>query len=344
MLDRWVWPSEQTQALLRSFKAEEHPHAFLLTGQEGTGKRTLAKIYAQALMCEAGPEQRPCGECGGCRRVEHDSHPDITVVKPGGDPESKSRSITVNQAREVIKTLSRTAYEGRYKALIIHQADRMQPAAQNALLKTLEEPPRGCVFFLITEKRNELLPTVRSRCVWLPVPPLGIESAAKALVSYGMEASQASEAARFARGAVGYALRYADEIAPIAKRVRAALGGVRSFSDAPVAVKQLTGIYDEVKDPTERSLRASRILETLESPIRESLERLNGNNDTRREVSLIERIESATPRTLLGMLSAIDDARRRLGMYISFSSIIDTMIYSWLEDMDNAAGGRDQIS
>ncbi|MDR1263853.1 MAG: DNA polymerase III subunit delta' [Oscillospiraceae bacterium] len=344
MLKRWRWPSEQTRLLLSSFQSEAHPHAFLLTGPEGAGKRTLAKIYVQALLCEALPERRPCGVCGACKRVEHDSHLDVTIVRPGEDPKSKSYTITIDQARGAISSLSHTAFEGRRKALIVHQAERMQPAAQNALLKTLEEPPGDCVFFLITDKRYDLLPTVRSRCVWTPVPTLGIGLAARVLVEHGMDARQADEAARFARGAVGYALRYADEVAPIARRVRGALGGVRSIGGAPAAVKLLTSIYDEVKDPHERAARASRILETMESIVRESLERLNPEPTTDDRLNMIERIERAAPHTLLNMLDGIGDARRRLGMYISFPSIMDALIYLWLEDLYNAAGGRDQVS
>ncbi|MDR1598376.1 MAG: DNA polymerase III subunit delta' [Oscillospiraceae bacterium] len=345
MLERWRWPSEQALLLLTSFQTGTYPHAYLLTGPDGTGKRVLAKIYAQALMCEALPERRPCGVCPSCLRVDHDSHPDITVIKPGEDPDSKSRVITVFQAREAAKTLSRKAFYGGSKVLIIHHADRTRHEAQNALLKTLEEPVGGCVFFLTADRRTSLLPTVRSRCVWVPVPPLDVAEASRVLVSHGMDARRADEAARYAHGAVGSALRYAEEVEPIARRTRGALAGIRSYGDLPASAKQLSGIYDEVKDPQERAIRAERILETMESLVRDALERLDAPQPAPDErLSLIDRIGRASTRTLLAMLDAVGDARRRLGMFISFTSIIDALVYAWLEETDNAAGGRDQVS
>ncbi|MDR0397216.1 MAG: DNA polymerase III subunit delta' [Oscillospiraceae bacterium] len=344
MLGNWRWPSAQSRLLLKSFQTGARPHAFLLTGPEGAGKRTLAKIYAAALMCEAAPQDRPCGKCSACGRAERGSHPDIAIIKPGDDPDSKARVITVKQAREARTALSSKAFEGRHKALIIQEADRMRPEAQNALLKTLEEPEAGCVFFLTADRRASLLPTVRSRCVWVPVPPLDISLATRVLIERGMDERGAAEAARFTRGAVGSALRYDGEVAPVAKRVRGALSGVRSFGDVPAAARLITAVYDEAKDPPERAIRANRVFESMEHVVRDALERLNAPYTAMdASLNLIERIERASARTLLSMLDSLAQARRRSGMFISFASVIDALIYSWLEDIDHAAGGRDQV-
>jgi hypothetical protein len=229
----------------------------------------------------------------------------------------------------------------------------MQPAAQNALLKTLEEPAGDHVFFLTSETRFGVLPTVRSRCVWVAVPPLAIDEAERALIGHGIPSNQAGDIARASRGAVGYGLRYNDEVAPIANRVNAALGGVRSFGDAPAAVRSLSAIHDEPKDPAGRAYRAGLILGTMESDLRISLDNVDDSPLIRiggerypagAHMGLVERIAQASARSRLRMLASLEEARRRLSMYMSFSGVMDALLYSWLEEIYNAAGGRDQVS
>lgn len=137
-------------------------HAYIINGERGSGKKMLASLYATTLLCEKGGSD-PCNTCHSCIQAESGNHPDIIWVgheKPG--------SIGVEDIRnQVNNTVAVKPYQGPYKVYIIPQADLMTVQAQNALLKTIEEPPEYVVIMLLTENAEVLLPTINSRCVML---------------------------------------------------------------------------------------------------------------------------------------------------------------------------------
>ena len=137
-------------------------HAYILNGERGSGKKMLANLFAMTLLCETG-DNEPCGKCHSCKQAESGNHPDIIRVT-----HEKPNSISVDDIRtQVNKTVDIKPYQGPYKVYIIPQADMMTPQAQNAILKTIEEPPSYAVFLLLTENAETLLPTINSRCVML---------------------------------------------------------------------------------------------------------------------------------------------------------------------------------
>lgn len=137
-------------------------HAYILNGERGAGKKMLANLFAATLLCEKGGPD-PCNECHSCRQAESGNHPDIIKVTL-----EKPNSISVDDIREQVNnTIMIKPYQGPYKVYIIPQADMMTPQAQNALLKTIEEPPEYAVIMLLTENADTLLPTINSRCVML---------------------------------------------------------------------------------------------------------------------------------------------------------------------------------
>ena len=136
-------------------------HAYILNGERGAGKKMLANLFATLLCEKGGPD--PCNECHSCRQAESGNHPDIIKVT-----HEKPNSISVDDIREQVNnTIMIKPYQGPYKVYIIPQADMMTPQAQNALLKTIEEPPEYAVIMLLTENADTLLPTINSRCVML---------------------------------------------------------------------------------------------------------------------------------------------------------------------------------
>lgn len=137
-------------------------HAYILNGERGAGKKMLADLFAATLLCEKGGPD-PCNECHSCRQAESGNHPDIIKVT-----HEKPNSISVDDIREQVNnTIMIKPYQGPYKVYIIPQADMMTPQAQNALLKTIEEPPEYAVIMLLTENADTLLSTINSRCVML---------------------------------------------------------------------------------------------------------------------------------------------------------------------------------
>ena len=137
-------------------------HAYILNGARGSGKKMLAALFAETLLCEAkGPE--PCNKCHSCRQVDSGNHPDLVQIGP-----VSMESIGVDIIRTKVNSdIMIKPYQGPYKIYIIDHADLMTEEAQNALLKTVEEPPEYAVIFLLTENWEKLLPTITSRCVML---------------------------------------------------------------------------------------------------------------------------------------------------------------------------------
>ena len=137
-------------------------HAYILNGERGSGKKMLANLFATTLLCEKqGPD--PCNKCHSCHQAESGNHPDIIRVT-----HEKPNTISVDDIRrQVNEDIQIKPYQGPYKIYIIAEADLMTVQAQNALLKTIEEPPAYAVIFLLTENAEALLPTITSRCVML---------------------------------------------------------------------------------------------------------------------------------------------------------------------------------
>ena len=160
--------------LSAAFAHDKLSHCFLLTGPEGSGKHTLARLLAAAMECEG--KDRPCCACAACRKVLSDIHPDVITVDT---PERKTVPV------ERIRALQADAYirpnEGARKVYLLPRAQALTESAQNALLKLIEEPPPYGVFLLITDNPEKLLPTVRSRCQLLRLSPLSPAQALPAL-------------------------------------------------------------------------------------------------------------------------------------------------------------------
>jgi DNA polymerase-3 subunit delta' len=179
-------------------------HAYLLTGAQGIGRRTLALRLAQALNCPQSPAPgEPCMTCQTCTRIERMQYSDLSIVQA----ESRGGMLKVDQIRELQHSLSLAPYEGRYRVAILLRFEEANPNASNALLKTLEEPPGQVVLILTAESPESLFPTIVSRCEVLRLRPLPIETLSLGLQSrWGVPASEANLLAHLSGGRLGYAL------------------------------------------------------------------------------------------------------------------------------------------
>jgi DNA polymerase-3 subunit delta' len=140
------------------------PPSLIFAGPSGIGKRETAIALAQELNCPAtgDPAAAACGSCAVCTRIARGVHPDVLIVEPGD-----SGSIKIEQVRDLIERAAYRPFEGKRRVVIIDEADTLMAAAQNALLKTLEEPPSSSMFVLVTSRPDALLGTLRSRCIQL---------------------------------------------------------------------------------------------------------------------------------------------------------------------------------
>lgn len=225
---------KQIGSMLRS---KQIPHALIIEGEKLSGKKMLAGIFAAALQCEA-EDGKPCGVCHACIQSFADSNPDIIWVK-----HEKPNLISVKEIREqVVGTVDIKPYSGPYKIYIIADAEKMNPEAQNAILKTLEEPPTYVVMILLTANAEALLQTVLSRCTRIQMLPVRDDLVRKYLMEQvEIPDYKADLCIAFARGNPGKAkqLAVSEEFDTLRKEI---MSVVRNIEDM-----EFTDIMDCVK-------------------------------------------------------------------------------------------------
>ena len=205
--------------LLATAREERLHHCYLFEGPPSVGKRSAAEILARAAACTAQVAERPCGRCPTCGQMDKGHHPDLIHLEP--DPTRKSGTISVAQVRELIRQVQLRPYNARWRTIIVDPVDMLMPQAANALLKTLEEPPRQTGFVLITSRVSSLLPTVLSRSQRVRFHAVPEEVLVPWLRARG--APEPERIARLAMGAPGQALALAAGELAIKDRARQAL-------------------------------------------------------------------------------------------------------------------------
>lgn len=181
---------------------ESLPPSLIFAGPDGVGKRAAAVALAQLVNCPAPIDGDACGTCASCTRVARLVHADVFLVEPGD-----TGVIKVDQVREVVERTAYRPFEGRRRVVIVDDAEALMAEAQNALLKTLEEPPAASMFVLVTARPDDLLPTVRSRCQQLRFGRLSPGDIAAVLMQrHDYSAPDAHAAASAADGSLGLAL------------------------------------------------------------------------------------------------------------------------------------------
>jgi DNA polymerase-3 subunit delta' len=183
------------------------PPSLIFAGPSGVGKRMTAVALAQLVNCLAPNAEDACGECASCTRIARRVHADVLLIEPG-----ESGSIKIEQIRDAVERSGYRPFEGRRRVVIIDEADRIVANAQDALLKTLEEPPNGTTFVLVTSMPETLLPTIRSRCQRLRFGRLAPAEVARVLIeAHGHSEEDAHAAAALSDGSIGAALEGASE-------------------------------------------------------------------------------------------------------------------------------------
>lgn len=234
--------------LQNAIKTGKISHSYIFTGEPGSGKRLLAGIYAMTLQCEAGGENA-CGKCESCKRAMGKNHPDIIMVK-----HEKPNTISIDEIREqVVNDVDIKPYSSPHKIYIIPDAEIMTLQAQNALLKTIEEPPEYAVIMLLTSNVDGLLPTIRSRCVRLDLKVVDDGLVKKYLMEHlHVPDYQAEIDASFAHGSIGKAKEAAtsQEFADITQKALKILKYADSMEvyELTEAIKNLSSEKQNIND------------------------------------------------------------------------------------------------
>lgn len=225
--------------------------AYLFVGPAGVGKETAARYFAQLIFCQQ--ETQPpgvCGTCLACRKIDSGNHPDLQFIRPEGS------LLKIGQIRELQRQVIYEPLEASRKIYILTDVDRMNPEAENCLLKTLEEPPASSVLILLTSNVQALLPTTRSRCQILQFHPMPTQELAEILINqFSVAPEQATTLAIAADGAIGKALTQlekgntrTEEVPEILKETNrlAAFRLAEAFKDNPETLGELVTWYRDL--------------------------------------------------------------------------------------------------
>jgi DNA polymerase-3 subunit delta' len=312
-------------------------HAFLFTGIPSLGKRTLALRFAQALQCERRTNSDPCFECGSCRRVLRGSHPDVSIFSleaqnaQAGERGGKGTTLTIDTARSISTQAPLRPMNGRWRVVVVEDAELLLPDAQEALLKTIEEPPTFLILVLIATDGEAILPTIRSRCELLELGAVPMAEIAQFLVDRGAQADVAESAAVLSHGAPGWAIR-ASEDPSLIEESASIVEQAAAWIDATDFDRIATAL--SMGDAFTRQRAGTiAVIEATAGLWRDSLLVRSGNSDRivyRAHSDLTDRLASSNELSeLLGALSSVwtclDDVRINVRPRLA----LESMVLSW---------------
>ena len=234
------------EQLRRSAASGRSSHAYIFLGGAGAGKRLIANTFAKALQCEG--EKRPCDSCKSCHAFNHGNHPDVIYFQPL----KNGKTYTIEDVREqLLETVDLKPFQYEKKIYIIEKADTLNIQSQNALLKTLEEPPAHAVFLLLAERAEAFLPTILSRVVVMKIRPLSAETIADYLMQAGHLAEESHILSAYAQGRIGQALELVEDegFREMRQDILGKLEALPSMSegDAYLLAKDLEGYKNDLR-------------------------------------------------------------------------------------------------
>ncbi len=306
----------QKDILRRALDSGRLAHAYLFEGPDGVGKRLMALAVARAVVCAEG---KGCGDCAACRKIDHNNHPDLHIVEADG------ASIKIEQIRALQKEMSFRPLEAPKKICLIDGAEKMNPAAGNALLKTLEEPNGEALMILLTSQPEGVLSTIRSRCQRLPFTRLPRQTIQQVLLErLGVDETQGHILAALSEGSFKKALGK-DRDLYLEKR-RELLKALTALSPGSILP-----LFDLAQELVEEKDRLGEILEIFQAFYRDLLLVRHGRPDSELvNVDLREKVNRNAQResvgSLLAKLDAISAARRHLDRNVNKQLAMEVLL------------------
>jgi len=306
----------QKDILRRAVDSGRLAHAYLFEGPEGIGKRLMALALVRAVFCQDG---NGCGSCCACRKVDHHNHPDLHLLEPDGT------SIKIEQIRGLQKELSYRPLEAPKKVCLIDGAEKMNPAAGNSLLKTLEEPTGDALLILLTARPEGVLSTIRSRCQRLPFGRLPQEKLRQVLLErLGVDETQGHILAALSEGSFKKALGKDRDL--FIEGRRTLLKSLTALSAGSVIP-----LFDLAHELAEHKEQLPEILEMFQAFYRDLLLFHHGRPEQELvNIDLMDKIRRTAGRetvpTLLRKLDAIAASRRQLDRNVNRELAMDVLL------------------
>ena len=302
-------------------------HAYIINGEKSSGKEFIAKVFAMTLQCEKGAAE-PCQECHSCHQALSGNHPDIIFVT-----QEKPNSVSVDDIRTQINgDVSIKPYSRPYKVYIVNEAEKMTVQAQNAILKTLEEPPEYVVILLLTTNVNSMLPTILSRCVVLNMKPVADELVRGFLMRQMMVPDYKAEiCVAFARGNIGKAkaLASSEDFENVKSEALSLLKYINEM--------ELSEIIAAIKKINEYKLEINDYLDIFSVWYRDVL-LFKATSDInhlvfREEIQTLRRTaQRSSYEGIERIIEALDTAKRRLDANVNFELTMELLILTIQEN------------
>lgn len=302
-------------------------HAYILAGEPGMGKMMMAKAFAQTLLCEKG-ETEPCMECHSCLQFLSDNHPDVIYVR-----HEKPNSIGVDDVRvQINNDIAIKPYSSAYKIYIVDDAQKMTIQAQNALLKTIEEPPSYGIILLLSSNTDAFLPTILSRCITMKFRPLQDKDIQAYLTDrLGLPRDQADISTAFARGNLGKAIELASSEAFAIMREKV-LHIMRNVKDMDIS-----DLLSSIRELVDLKLDINECLDFMQMWYRDVLMFKVTNNinllifkDEYKSISDAAKVASFEG--LESVVHAVDKAKIRLGANVNMELAMELLLLTMKEN------------
>ena len=322
-----IGQDQMKEHLMGAIQHGKVSHAYLINGERSSGKEFIAKVFAKALQCEEGVIE-PCGKCHSCKQAESGNQPDIIFVT-----HEKPNSFGVEDIRtQINQDIVIKPYSSKYKIYIMNEAEKMTVQAQNALLKTLEEPPAYAVIILLTTNVEAMLPTILSRLVVLNMKPVGDQLVKDYLMKeVKVPNYKADICVAFARGNLGKAklLATSEEFDKVKEEAISLLKNIRQM--------EIQEVMKAIKKIGEYKLEVNDYLDIMAIWFRDAL-LFKATNDAnhlifKEEIQYIKKVaDQSTYEGIDSILKALEQAKRRIEANVSFDLAMELLLLTIQEN------------